>query len=527
MAEIKNKYAKLLQNFDLLIRRIAKATKVNINETPREKLERIARLEKDYIAWFEYYFPDYAKKKCAWFHKKLANTLIKNKVIRSLAEWYRSAAKSVHIDMGIPLYLYLAKEDLRFMLLVGETDAKAKKLLSGIQAQLQYNERLKNDYGEKFQSGDWSDGDFVTRDGVRFMAVGFGTSPRGAREGSERPDYIVVDDIDNRRHVNNDRMMEEGLNYITEDVWGCFDSESESTERFVYANNNFHKNSITNRLKQYYETAIKRAKEDSEKSIFEVITVNAVKDLNTFEAEWPEKADAAYWKRKYRDTPYRSFMREYMNTHIEDGAIFKQQDIVYGKVLPLSAYDSLVFYGDLSYKDAGDYKAMILVGKIGREFHVIHTYLSRGSRTKCAQWLYDIYEKKHLDRYNIKYLIEGLFAMDEFVTDFDLEGDVRGYYIPVVPDKRGKANKFDRVESISGHFERHNVVFNEDEKGNPHQVTLIDQLLAFAKGSKANDDGPDALHGAFSELNKVTFVEKFVPQFVSRKDIIGKSKNRY
>jgi len=50
-----------------------------------------------------------------------------------------------------------------------------------------------------------------------------------------------------------------------------------------------------------------------------------------------------------------------------DGAIFKPEHIRYKKRLQLRQYDALVFYGDLSYKDKGDYKAMLLVGKTGRE----------------------------------------------------------------------------------------------------------------------------------------------------------------
>jgi len=522
-----NKYYKILLDYDKHCRRIASATTIKINESAKERQKRIGWLEKDYIRWFEYYFPNYAKCKCAWFQRKLAEIIIKNKKCRILAEWYRSAAKSVHIDMGIPLYLYLVTQDLHYMLLIGETEDKADKLLSGIQAQLQYNKRLINDYGERFKFGSWADGDFITTDGVKFTAIGFGQSPRGAREGENRPDYIVCDDTDNRRHVNNDRLMEDGVNYITEDVWGCFDNTDDSTERFVFANNNFHKNSITNRLKNYFQVSQKRAKQEGDDSIFHVLTVNAVKDLSSFIPEWPEKTTAEYWRKKFRDTPYRSFMREFMNTHIAEGTIFKPEHIRHGKMLPLSKYDALCFYGDLSYKDAGDYKALILVGKTGREYHIIHTYLSRGSRAKCAAWLYDLYEKEHLDRYNIRYYIEGLFAMDEFVNDFDTEGDKRGYYIPVVADKRPKEDKFDRIESLAGFFERGGVVFNIAEKDYPDQATLIDQFYAFEKGSRANDDGPDAVHGAFAKLNKITFVEKFDPVIIGRKEFIGKSKNRY
>ena len=495
-------------------------------ETETERDKRIRNLESDYIRWFEYYFPNYAKKKSAWFHRRLANDIVRNRRVRLLAEFYRSAGKSVHIDMGIPLYLMYAKKELRFMLLVGETESKAARLLADIQAQIEFNARLIRDYGKRQQSGSWAEGDFTTSDGVKFMSLGFRQNPRGAREGDARPDYIVVDDVDNKNHVNNDRMMKESVDYITEDVWGCFDATDDGTERFVYANNNFNKNSITNRLKNYFLAEKKRAPGDSE-SRFTVLTVNAVKDLTTFEPNWPEKTSAEYWKRKYESMPYRSFMREYMNTHIADGTVFKDNDIIFGRMLPLKDYEALVFYGDLSYKDQGDYKGMILVGKRQRQFHIIHTYLRRASRSMLAEWLYDIYEDKRLSRYNIKYLIEGLFAMDEFVNDFDNEGDRRGYYIPVVADSRGKANKFDRIESMSGYFERHNVVFNEAERDLPDQITLRDQLTAFEKGSKANDDGPDALQSAIRELFTITRVDRFPIETVSRSEMRSSSKNRF
>lgn len=523
-----NNYLKILDDYDAHCARLAKATELSKSETEAERYKRIKCLEEDYVRWFEYYFPNYAKKKCAWFHRKAANLLIKHKIIRLMCEWYRSAAKSVHIDMGIPLYIYLVQHDLHFMLLVGETDPKAKKLLSGIQAQLQFNRRLISDYGEKFKYGDWANGDFTTKDGVKFMALGFGGNPRGAREEAQRPDYIVVDDVDNKKHVNNDRLMIDGVDYIFEEIMGCFDNEDDPTERFVYGNNNFHKNSITNRLKQLFQTASVEAKQNCDEDIYKIISVPAVKDLSTFEPNWPEKTSAEFWRKKYNSSPSkRSFMREFMNVHISDGAIFKIEDIIYGETERLDRYDGLIFYGDLSYKDQGDYKGLFLIGKIGRKYHIIHSYLRRGSRARCAEWLYDLYEDRKLAKYNIKYYIEGLFAMDEFVNDFDLEGDKRGYHIPVVADKRGKANKFDRVESLSGYFERHDIIFNEKEKGIPDQIQLIDQFLAFEKGSQANDDGPDACHGGISELNKITFVAKFPVRTTSRQDIRTKSKNTY
>lgn len=522
MTEIDNKkYFKLLADYEKHCSRIALATTLDINESASAKMKRIKDLEKEYTAWFEYYFPNFGKKKCASFHKELAADIINNKRIRELAEMYRSAGKSVHIDMGIPLYLYLVKNDLKFMLLIGETEEKAAQLLSGIQAELQYNNRIKADYGEKHQKGNWQDGNFTTTDGVKFMSLGFGQNPRGAREQGERPDYIVVDDVDSKKHVNNDRMMREAVDYITEDVWGCFDTDSDATERFVFANNNFHKNSITNRLREFFTTIINRQKEERKKGQttkikFKILRVCAVKNLTTFEPTWPEKTTAEYWKEKYKNTPERSFLREYMHVHIEDGKIFKFQDILYRKVLPLEKYDALVFYGDLSYKATGDFKGLVLVGKIGKEYHIINVYLRQASRKNLAEWLYDQYERyKYAKCTKIKYLIEGLFAMDEFVNDFDEEGDKRGYHIPVVADKRPKGDKDDRIESLSSHTERHEMYFNEDLKGTDQDI-LVDQFLGFEKGSKIKKDGPDAVQGAVSWLNFRTHKTKGTYKFGRR-----------
>lgn len=504
-----NTYLKLLSEYDKHCLRIAKATSIDINEKHADKLKRIEYLEKDYIRWFEYYFPNYAKKKSAWFHKKLADAIIKNKKIKALMEAYRSSGKSVHIDLGIPLYLYLALGELHFMLLIGETHPKAKKLLSGIQAQLQYNHRLINDYGNKFQQGDWSDGEFLTADGVRFLAIGFGMNPRGAREGEERPDYIAVDDVDNKKHVKNNELMTEGMDFITEETWGLFDADDDATERFIYANNNFHKNSITNRLAEYFKQKIKEAKEKGRKHNFFHLRVDAVKDMNTFEPNWPEKTSAQYWRNKYEDMPYRSFMREYMNTHIVEGKIFKATWMQYKKMLAYSKYDAIVAYGDLSWKDEACHKSIVFVGKIGRELHILHIFFRQTSRADVASWLYDTFEDKKLNGEAINYMFEGLFAMSEFSNDFDEEGDNRGYYIPIVPSMRTKGNKEERIESMSGYFQRMQVYWNIAEKDKADSTLAVETFLAFEKGAQIPLDFLDALHGAFTEVNQLAFVEKF------------------
>lgn len=519
------KWEKLIKEYDAHCVRIKKATTIDINEKPSDKLNRIKRLEEDYIAWFEYYFPNYAKSPCAPYHVELANVIINNKIVNVLGEIYRSGAKSVHLGMGIPLFLYFTK-DLFYMMLIGQTDTKAKKLIGKIQAQLKSNTRLINDYGKRFNYGDWTNGDFTTTDGVKFKAMSIGQSPRGESEEENRPDYILMDDVDTRKRVKNDKLSREAYEWAWEDLKGTFDEGGER-QRFIVANNNFHKNCIINLLKKEFEKINEKAKAAKRKIKHFIITAKAVKDLHTFEPTWPEKTTAQYWKDKYEETPYRSFMREYQHVHIQDGEMFKPEQIQWKSRLEWSKYEGMCFYGDLSYKDAGDYKAMILVGKIGREFHVLAAYVRKTSRMNVAKWLYDFVEQNDFLKYNCRYRIEGLFAQDEFVNDFDIEGDDRSWYIPVVADKKSKEGKFDRIESMMGYFERGNVWFNEECKESVDFDMLLEQLYAFEKGSGANDDAPDALQSAIVEVNQITFVTKFEPKATSRKEIIKNKPNRY
>ena len=106
--------------------------------------------------------------------------------------------------------------------------------------------------------------------------------------------------------------------------------------------------------------------------------------------------------------------------------------------------------------------------------------------------------------------------MDEFVNDFDTEGDKRGYYIPVKPDKRPKGDKYDRIEASQSFFERRNVWFNIDERESADQIELKDQYLAFEKGGEAPVDGPDAVEGALSILNTVSYRAKTTYRFGKR-----------
>ena len=179
-------------------------TTVNRAESEADKQARIKRARADYAFFVNYYFPHYTDDpatgkhtESAPFHIEAANKIRKNRNLKAAFKWARGHAKSTHMDIMIPMWLKCQKvRDINVMVLVGKSQENANTLLADLQAELQYNQRYINDFGVQYNSGSWEEGEFVTADGCAFFARGRGQSPRGLRYRNHRPDYIVIDDLD-------------------------------------------------------------------------------------------------------------------------------------------------------------------------------------------------------------------------------------------------------------------------------------------------------------------------------------------
>ena len=162
------------------------------NATQRER--RIARLQRDYAAFCEYYFPHFLNLRDkatgetirtihnAPFHNEAARKVKSTPNLKAVFMWPRGHAKSTHLDIFTPLWLMFQPNRLiNFMVIVGKSEDAADRLLGDIQAELQYNKRIIDDFGKQMSVGNWTEGEFTTKDGVYFLACGRGQSPRGLR----------------------------------------------------------------------------------------------------------------------------------------------------------------------------------------------------------------------------------------------------------------------------------------------------------------------------------------------------------
>lgn len=462
--------------------------------------ERIHRAKNDYSYFVQTYFPHFAKCKCGKFQIKAANKVKSTTNLKAVFMWPRGHAKSTHFDIFIPLWLKIqTPRQINVMVLVGKSETNANTLLGDVQAELEYNQRYIADFGQQKSIGSWEEGEFVTADGCAFFAKGRGQSPRGLRYRDKRPDYITIDDLDDDEMCENEARVAKMTDWVREALFGALDGDN---GRFIMVGNLISRCSVLQRISKISNVFLSR--------------IDAIDKKGKI--AWPEKFTKEQLDNMAEFMGYRAYQKEMMNNPITEGAIFKNTWIKWGKMLPLNQYDRLVCYIDPSFKSStkNDYKACKLWGKKGNELHHIKAFVRQATIVEMVRWLYDLYESLPSDAV-CDFYIEANFIQDMILDEFTLEGDKRGYQLPITADKRKKPNKFLRIENISPLWERGFVTYNTAMQEDRDMLTGIEQTLAFEKGSSVHDDAPDADEGAISILQESFRREAFQP-------LIGTSK---
>lgn len=453
--------------------------------TEDEKNKEIKKVRSDYGYFVQRCFPHLATKPTAKFQIEAANIIKETKNIKALFEWSRGHAKSSHVSLMIPLWLLIQETpEINFMVLVSKSQDMAIRLLSDLQAELQFNEILTGLFGKQVKEGSWETGEFVTTGGCMFLALGRGQSPRGLKNRAKRPDYIDIDDLDDDELVENPKRVKKLLEWVRSALFGALEG---GRGRFVMVGNRIGKNSVLAEFaksKGLHHTIVNILDKNGLPSWHENYTLAEVQSMREFITEIP-------------------FQKEYMNNPLTEGTIFQKKHFRYGKMLDLKQYKTLIAYTDPSWKgtDANDHKATMLVGQTPEGyFHLLKAFLAQTSVTQMVSWSYDI-EAYVAGRVPVMHYMEANFMQDLLLEEYKKEGKLRGRQIPIRGDYRKKPDKFARIEGMQPTFERGMFIFNEDEKEDEHMVLLVDHMLMIEKGSKTPDDGPDALEGATWLLN--------------------------
>lgn len=473
---------KLIENFEELVDVIKGSTPIDLFETNVDKKQRIKNLLANYEAFCNYYFPEYCFAPFSKFHKTIQKEVAEKPNSIYLAQWSRGFAKSTHLGLFLPLYLKF-KGLLTGMIVCSINETAAGEKLEDIRANLQGNGRIINDFGEQVSYGNWEKGMFKTKDDVGFYGFGKDQSPRGTRFKWKRPNYGLVDDLNDTRQLKNldgaiaDKkfvMGEMKPALWTRNWW------------LMVAQNKFHDNTLTALLEEDEEIKCKVHR----------VNIRDEKGKSNW-IENPDFSEAAI--KDLEETEGAEFIRERMNTPFEEGTIFRNEWLHWAKPLALDKYDGvLIHYLDPSYKstDKSDYKFWVLIGKKGLEYHILKAWGERTTSMDMWQYAYEVDEWVG-ERQTVNHSMEANFIQEEIHSkELDRVAIEKGRMLRCHYDHRKKADKFERIQTMQPLFKRGLIKFNEEEKANVGMKLLRSQLLAIEKGSRINDDGPDALEGA-------------------------------
>lgn len=503
-------------------RQVQNATAVNLVEKPEQQKDRIKKALKDYNFFVKTYFPNYADADCADFHINFANECLKDPNFFGVAEWPREHAKSVHLDIIIPMWL-IAHNELTGMILIGKNEPDACNLLSDVQSQLQFNELFIHDFGEQYNFGSWEKGEFTTKDGVRFAAYGRNQTPRGARKGEKRPNYGVIDDIDDDEIVHNQKRVKKVVKII---LGAFYFALSIKGGRVCMGGNRIHSQSILAHIVGDIKPGAKKREgiyHSKVKALYDIVKDSAGNIISATVAWWQRYTLEEIVRKIKKAGPVLAKQEFFHETEIE-GEIFKNEYFRFVKLPDLKKMQVMIGYFDPSFENnpTSDFKAISIWGLRHEKRYCYKRFTRRCELEDAFQWMIDT-EKRLPKGITIIWYMEKQFITRTIKLALARVRKRNGNYpLYIIEDTRSKPNKYSRIVKMEPEYSSGNVFYNIDEENDPDMVEGNMQVKGIEPGYNSADDAPDADEGGWFYLDQHL---SFAPEDIEDAVKIGKREH--
>lgn len=458
------------------------------------------------------------------FHHELTNKLQELSLIKPTKKicWSvpRGHAKSMYMSNILPLHAILF--GLRkYILIISETESMAQNFVKYVGDQLKFNEKLRTDFGSlletnyKMNASDNQEG-FVTHTGIKVQAASMGKQIRGARHGSNRPDLVILDDLESSQNTNTRELREKNLHWYNSVVEPVGTPERTA---FVYMGTLVNGQGLLPDIlrRPEYDSKIYSAVvsepdhpefwDKYEEILRDLDNDNRLDDATQFyhdnaeimesgvETLWEARIDYRYLINKKVELGSRAFASEFLNRASDkDSAIFDSDTFMYFNESDL--YDEhgnpikLEYYGfwdiAIGKNKRSDYNAIITLARDRRTgiIYVMDAWAQKVPLHKASEVAFD----KICDtRYRV-FGVEAVQAQFESYRQLQQRLYQEGIYgvkiKPVIP--RGK--KETRIEILEPLIENGMIRFKKDQR------LLIEMLEQFPNHD--HDDLPDALASA-------------------------------
>jgi len=428
---------------------------------------------------FEWFFPVYFHKRFEYetppFHEEIFRLLQDVRIPLFVLTAFRGSAKSTIVTIAYTLWAIFGVQEKKFVVLVGQTEAKARQYLMNIRRQLESNKLLRDDMGPIDEERDqWGATALVIRKlDAKIMAVSVGQSIRGSLHNEHRPDLVILDDVEDTESVKTREGRDKLFNWFTAEVLPVGNIRT----RFVVVGNLLHEDSLIRRLKKRI---------DENPTIGEYREYPIVDEDGT--SLWPSKyptPELIEAEREKMMDPI-AWAREYLLKFIAaDEQIIKPEWIKYYDSLPLWNYNTYYATGidlAISQKETADYTAMVsaqVQNRYGKDMtayiipNVINKRLSSLETIETAKTIADSFGHR-----DVKLVVESNGYQETIVEHlksarYQAEGI------------KSRGDKHARLKAVSFLVQSGQVLFPRTgaEK-------LIEQILGL--GTESHDDMVDA-----------------------------------
>ena len=341
-----------------------------------------------FLLWWFFYFREDFITKLADFHYDWIEALLWDKNI--MIEWFRWSMKTTLV-IAVTTFK-IANWFTKFVVWQSYEDTASSANTTNIARNL-LNKRLEADYGKLFQLTWWNKEDlekksvsnFDTTNKVKVRAASLWQKLRWALSKTDRPDLLIVDDIDVSDSVRNPEVIEKNYQKVT---WETFWAMTKTWDaRIYFLWNTINQDWIVPRFR-------KEKKGTKNWSVFHQPL------LIDWEIQWDFFTESTLDKIREDEWPI-SFNQNYLLIPIDayEEWFIKREHLRYYDYLNIDDFDNIYMHRDTTHtaNSTSDFFCWMVLweNKRDKNYYVIDFILEKIDPETQARWIINLYLKYH------------------------------------------------------------------------------------------------------------------------------------
>jgi len=219
-----------------------------IDEILNDPQVMVAVTRQSILYFFYIYFGSYIKYPMAPFHKEMFSIAQDDSLKRAGVVAFRGSAKSTILNTAYALWAIMGILQKKHVVIASQTQQRAKDHLRNIRKEIEDNPLLRKYLGPFEEKEDqWhSTILIIPKYGARISAISVDEGIRGLKEGPNRPDLIIVDDIEDSASSKTKEGRDKTFNWLTGELLPLGDINTKA----VFLGNYLHEDSVLMRIEK-------------------------------------------------------------------------------------------------------------------------------------------------------------------------------------------------------------------------------------------------------------------------------------